>query len=446
MNDDLANRLIASIEADRLMVLFGAGLSMAKPSRVPSAAQLARESAAKYLTVTGAAIPDEFDGNLEGLAKYFLSRNIFYSLFLKRLIQWEVFRHGSNPAHSAIADFLYCGAIEAAITTNFDYLIEDSVDALGDEDFQTSLDGDEARAVRPHKPLLKLHGCMIKDRDATLWAHNQLEGEHPQVRLVDRLDRSKLWLRGNLRDRDLIFIGFWSDWGYLNDILVEALRGVEPPLVLVVDPDDDETLARKAPGLWDLCHAGVVDFQRLRTSGADFMDQLRSHFSRQFLARVLAESRGACAAIGGVRADVQFAIPAHLTSRELYSIRCDVTGTPSRQLVKGHKRPDPSMYEAGAIHLLLQRRGAQLVGDRYQLPTGQLIRVVAGNHQTINRVRDLFRYDQPYSNEIVICADTYEDGDAPSNVAAGVEQESIVRSVASTRWLTLSSAQNEGLL
>jgi hypothetical protein len=66
---DLSQQLLASIEADRLVIFAGAGLSMAHPSEVPSAAKVAAYAAKKYKDVTLGDVPGGAADNLEVLAE-----------------------------------------------------------------------------------------------------------------------------------------------------------------------------------------------------------------------------------------------------------------------------------------------------------------------------------------------------------------------------------------
>jgi hypothetical protein len=34
--------------------------------------------------------------------------------------------------------------------------------------------------------------------------------------------QTKTWMAANLREKDLLVVGFWSDWSYLNAVLAEA--------------------------------------------------------------------------------------------------------------------------------------------------------------------------------------------------------------------------------
>ena len=153
-----------------------------------------------------------------------------------------------TAAHSAVADFLCCGALTFAATTNFDTHIEDAAFELGERDFRSALDGVEAAKLPDrHRPLLKLHGCHKRDSSNTLWAQSQID---PNGEIQTRLARSATWLTGQLVGRDLVILGFWTDWDYLNTVLSRALQDSTPRTVVVVDPAGPQALQQKAPELW----------------------------------------------------------------------------------------------------------------------------------------------------------------------------------------------------
>jgi hypothetical protein len=54
----------------------------------------------------------------------------------------------------------------------------------------------------------------------------------------------------NLPGRHLVVVGFWSDWGYLNDVLADAFSIATAASVTVVSPGDSASLETKAPLLW----------------------------------------------------------------------------------------------------------------------------------------------------------------------------------------------------
>ena len=60
-------------------------------------------------------------------------------------------------------------------------------------------------------PLIKFHGCLTRKRE-TLWTQAQL-ADPP---IADRIHSCSEWMRLQLPNKDLVVIGFWTDWGYLN--------------------------------------------------------------------------------------------------------------------------------------------------------------------------------------------------------------------------------------
>jgi hypothetical protein len=132
-------------------------------------------------------------------------------------------------------------------------------------DFQSSLDGEDATVrSRTQSPLLKFHGCATKDRKTTIWTPSQLEVEP----VASRIAKSKEWLAANLRRKDLLVVGFWTDWEYLNGVLASVFEGLSPLSVTVLDLADANELEKKAPALWALAHGEGVDFKHVQQSGA----------------------------------------------------------------------------------------------------------------------------------------------------------------------------------
>ena len=132
---------------------------MSPPTHLPSAAALAQTCAERYTQLTGTQLPDEVQADLERLADYFLKLNRFQELL--SFIPWGTFFRKPNAGHDAIADFLCCGALTLAATTNYDTHIEDASLTLGESDFQAALSGVEAGQLPDrHRPLLKLHAVL----------------------------------------------------------------------------------------------------------------------------------------------------------------------------------------------------------------------------------------------------------------------------------------------
>src|SRR5262245_48677928 len=108
---------------DRLAVLCGAGLSMAPPSSLPSAAALAATAKQRYDARYGAdRLP--LATNIEDQAEFFFQRNELATVYLRSLIDFNAFAGPPNPGHKAMADLMLVRAIQTSVTTNVDTLIE----------------------------------------------------------------------------------------------------------------------------------------------------------------------------------------------------------------------------------------------------------------------------------------------------------------------------------
>lgn len=170
LTPETITRLLASMNAGRLLVVCGAGLSMAPPSSLPSAREVAERCFDKYRLESDPTCNLVLRNNLEVLAEHFASLSTLQSVFIEHLVPWPAFVRPSNTGHAAIADFLITRAAVAGISSNCDTLIERRAWDYG-ADFRGSLDGDEAIADSVRQaPLLKFHGCSHRDRLATVWA------------------------------------------------------------------------------------------------------------------------------------------------------------------------------------------------------------------------------------------------------------------------------------
>jgi hypothetical protein len=81
-----------------------------------------------------------------------------------------------------------------------------------------------------------------------------------------------------LPGKDLLVIGFWTDWGYLNDVLAKALTAGGFNSVTVVDPTCSAALQTKAPALWKNLTNGTTHFQHIQASGSDALAELQIAF------------------------------------------------------------------------------------------------------------------------------------------------------------------------
>ena len=121
-DDPTRTRLLGSIEANRLVLLCGAGLSIPQPSRLMSAVQVSHECYDKYQPIS--ALPPAMRDDIDQLAGHFYSTGEFESVFIGTLVPWNDLAGESNPGHAAVADLLISGAVVAALSANFDLLIE----------------------------------------------------------------------------------------------------------------------------------------------------------------------------------------------------------------------------------------------------------------------------------------------------------------------------------
>ena len=267
MRPEIRVRLLGSIQAGRLVIVCGAGLSMAPPSNLPPAWRVAEASFERYRTTVDPECDVAMRHDLEAFAQHFADQRTLQSVFIESLVPWADFVRPPNAGHAAIADFLVTRAAAAALSGNYDMLIERC--AIENRfDFQSSLDGEEATVrMRTQSPLLKFHGCATRDRPSTLWTASQLS----QTPVAERIAKSKEWIAANLRQKDLLVVGFWSDWAYLNGALGKIFDGFAPLSVTVIDMANAAVLEAKAPGLWALAHCDHVSFahvQELRGRGA----------------------------------------------------------------------------------------------------------------------------------------------------------------------------------
>jgi hypothetical protein len=434
LDAELTARLLASMEAGRLVAVCGAGLSMAPPSSLPSAKAVAQVCFDAYVVAIDPDGDRALRDDLEGLAQHFANLGTIKTVFIERLVPWKDFVRPPNPGHAAVADFLITGASASALSANYDCLIERQAWDYG-ADFLSSLDGDEATVrAAVHSPLLKFHGCSIRDRKETVWSKSQL-GD-PVI--ADRIAKSRTWMAANLREKDLLVIGFWSDWAYLNEILGKALLDVSPLSITVVHKAAADQLEAKAPDLWALAHAERVMFCHVAESGADVLDELRRAFSRAYLRKVLHAGKEAFEEQIGAPCN-----PAWLTvlgndSEALYGLRRDAEGVPSGVPAK---LKSPGHCEVlGLFHLLLRRAGAVSTAHGYEL-AGRTIRVINGTNSVLSRLQSRFLEAPSIPTADVIAAIGAEDFGLPGNIVRQGRVGDIVRPAAGGRWVDLKGAR-----
>lgn len=436
MNQETKNILLQAIEADRLVVICGAGLSMAPPSGLPSAWNLANECHRQYCASVDPNFDPALRGDLEAIAGHFAASGTLVSYFIRTLIPWDKFYPQPNDGHTSLADFILVRAVFSVLSSNYDELIELPAKAKG-SDLQVSLTGDEADVHRRfHAPLLKFHGC-ASDRDHTVWHSSQLTDD-PEIR--KRIENISAWMQVNLREKDLLLIGFWSDWSYLNSIIDSVFGNVSPRSVTVIDPSDIASLEDKAPVLWEKAHSAGVTFTHVQESGAEALSEIRQEFSRAYIRKLLSSGINAIAHEFAVQCEAEWLEQPELTNEDLYQWRRDAEGIGFVELPRRKSPVDGEML--GFVHLMLRRAGAVVSGSRYEL-NGRAIRVVNGSQWKISTLKEKFQ-NAPAANDddMVICVGSYESG-LPGNMVRTGEPGSVVRPESKSRFVTVEDARVE---
>ena len=410
---------------------------MSSPTGLLSATALAQKCADRYAQVTGTPLASEIRSDLEHLVDHFLGLNRFRE-FLRSFVPWESFSLNPNGGHLAIADFLCCGALTLAATTNYDTHIEDAALQLGERDFQSALDGDEAGEWSDkHRQLLKLHGCCKRDRTNTFWAHSQISTNDL---IKERLDNGAMWLKNHLAGKDLLVVGFWTDWDYLNDVLSNAMAGSEPRTVVLVDPADPQVLREKAPQLWDWANQQDKEFFHVLEGADAFLDELRVVFSRGFIKQALDGGVHHFAAIFPGREAGEIEFPDSLSSGDLYSLRKDLCGCSSSRPSRSRK-PDETMNLVGAFFLAVVAAGGTIEGAHFSLQ-GRGVRVINCANRLLSDVQADFANDLGAARDCdaVVCVGAVDEG-VPSDLVRGGDPRTIVKQGWDGEWMTHDSAK-----
>jgi SIR2-like domain len=428
LSEQIITELLGSVEANRLMILCGAGLSIPSPSNLLPAWKVAEICYDRWRDIE--VLPEPLRNDLDALAGHFHQAGHFTDRFLQ-LVPWAELLGEPNAGHAAVSDLLVARAAHSTLSANFDPLIESWAKARK-IDMRGALDGAEATEFgAATNPLLKFHGCLDRDRPATLWTQRQLQ----EAEIQQKLQSIKHWLRINLPGKDLLIVGFWTDWGYFNAVLADALAVGGIGSVVVIDRSPPETLQEKAPELWALLTGGT-NFTHVPESSDIALDELRTAFSRVWTRRFFGLAQPMAPAAAPVD-------PSNWQGDELYDLRRDAEGVPYNRAAK-KKKPGPEAAQAALAHVLLIQANATREAAWYRL-RDKTIRVVQGGGQSLSAVRE--RYDEPPAftgADIVICAGA-TDLTMPATVIPSGAGASVVRPAkgGNSKWLTLEQARAE---
>ena len=433
LSANLTTRLLGAIETDSLMFLCGAGLSAALPSGLPSAARVSQICYDKWRSTE--TLDPALRDDIDQLAGYFHARGDFENVFI-RLVPWNELVGPPNSGHAAIADFLISRGAHAALSANFDPMIEHWAEEHRIA-MQGALTGQEAVEFADRtNPLIKFHGCLRRAPHSTLWTQGQLGDAAVQ----ERVRSCSQWMNLHLPGKHLVVIGFWTDWRYLNDVLGNAFSINNASSVTVIDPGTTAELQAKAPNLWAKLNGLSRVFEHVQASGADALEELRTAYSKAWARKYYALGEALVQTTGGA---ASVAAPFDtLAGEDLYNLRRDAEGVPYTRAAS-QKTPAPNAAQAAYVYVLLLNAGATNMGAWIQ-HGGRSIRIVNGAGQGLTDVQA--RYIEPTITEsdIVVCAGAIELG-VPGRVIAPGRGASMVRPTpgGSARWLTFEKAEVE---
>ncbi|MGY4457949.1 SIR2 family protein [Bradyrhizobium sp. LB13.1] len=411
---------------NRLILIAGAGLSMASPSNLPSAAIIAANAKKEY-DGRFLGIKPPLPLGIEDQAEFFFQNNEL-GIYLKEYVDQDVFAGRFNAGHHAVADLLLSRGLQAVVTTNVDILIEAAGQDLLGQIF-TGIDGVQVAAPAVGTaPMLKLHGCWLKEREHTIWAKGQLTA----TPVKERIERSEIWLRNALLDKDLLIVGYSTDWDYLNDVIAQTMGAASPASVLIVDPSTTSDFEKKAPDLTALAGRANKGAFHLRLSGSDFLDKLRLDFSKAFVRRAIAKGVQTFESLNGFPPSAASMAEPDIDNESYWRVRRDLLGcTPN----KPARQPAP--YDEPAIGLtILQIReaGGTSEGPFWKL-NGNTVRIIRGSGSFIHTLEGEYRWDMPpISTPDIVVAVGADDAYLPSHLTRQADG-SITRG-AGPRWMT----------
>ena len=411
---------------------------MAAPSSLPSARTVSRVCFDRYHDQIDAAIDPAIRDDLEAVAEYAGAHVDLGAVFIQNIVPWEFFSKAPNPGHEAIADLTITKACAATLTANYDNLIERSGWQLCSP-FPIALDGAQATLVTAQSPYLKFHGCQHIDKQRTVWTKSQFVSD---AEIARRKASCETWIATNLQEKDFLFIGFWSDWDYLNEAISRAFTTTHPRSITVIDLSNAADLQAKAPDLWALAHQAGVIFRHVPVSGADFLAELREAFSTAYMREFLRFGKNAYdVQRPGAPAIAGWQDMPPLTNDQLYSWRRDAEGRPVNEpAVK--RSPDASAEVAGFAHILLRAAGWTVSDVQYRR-NNQTARVVNAAGRFVNDTKSRFTQAPAVIDaDVVICAGATAVP-VPADIVRDADPADIVRGGSEARWIDLGTAIQE---
>jgi hypothetical protein len=424
--------------SDRLALLCGAGLSMSPPSSLPSAVALAAKAKEYYDSIHGSTRAP-LSSDIGEQAEFFFQRGELATVFLRTLVDSHAFAGRPNSGHLAVADLMLSGAVQVTVSTNVDTMIETAGQMLFGQ-IGVGIERNTVAALPVDlAPLLKVHGCWTIDRANTVWAKGQLTSEP----VLSRIAGSEEWLSVKLLDRDLIIVGYFTDWDYLNGVLEATLGAVTPARVIIVNPDATDKLQEKAPALFSLGGRAKISFLHVRAFGDVFLDSLRRRFSESFVRQAISAGAPAYAELAGTPPDPAWLATSITDSEVLWRLRRDLEGCwPNQPAVRRSPAPEPIL---GLMILQLRARGATEDG-MFWLLDGRRVRILRTPNQLLHQVEAAHARETPpivtADCTIAVGAETVS---LPSHLVRGAERSSVARGGSSVWWTRQEAVRELGL-
>ncbi|RYY11635.1 MAG: hypothetical protein EON55_13875 [Alphaproteobacteria bacterium] len=236
--------------------------------------------------------------------------------------------------------------------------------------------------------MLKIHGCWVQERENTVWAPGQLVA----APVMGRIASSETWLRNTLLDKDLLVVGYSTDWDYLNQVIAQTLGAVAPASVLIVDPSTTAQFVAKAPDLAALAGRATKGAYHLQASGSDFLDALRLTFSKVFIHRAIAKGVAAYQLFAGnPPSDVSLQAP-DLDNDTLWQIRRDLLGCkPNRPAKQSSPHDEPAL----GLTLLQIREAGGMPEGAYWKVGGRTVRILRGSGSFLYALEGAHRWEMP---------------------------------------------------
>lgn len=430
---------ITSISNQRLVFFCGAGLSMGNPSSLPSARALVDQLEQEYWCLHGRSLVGEVGNSIEEIAGWALKNAPEFQNFFLRTINSDDFLQPSNPGHRTVADFLIARIAEAALSTNVDYLVEHAAVNLGKARFRGFVTRSHLNRTPDYSPLLKIHGCFHYEEQHTVWCEQQLE----QSPIQERVERFQNWMHLNLPGKDLLIIGYWTDWPHLNKTLNRSIQDHNPRSVTLVDPSTPDKLKDKAGGLWEWVNQTPdINFQHVQASGNDFMNCLCRRFSDWFFRRLLhrVKNQKQIKQYYGVESTDDVKLPPldEMTVEDIYNLRRDFQGVPQGKPATD-RDPSGSGYErVGALHQLLMEQSATMEGPLYNV-NGDVLRLINGQGRVVDRVKEDFAGagDKPRGVTAHVCVGSRASLPGGHNIVRPpTSGDDVVRAGQTQQWWT----------